>query len=143
MARRNVFRKPPLLHRFEFPEVKPHALFELLRGQRLIVGERAEEGVGDYYGDDGQKDNFVNNFRFGRQFFGEDVVEDKESQNEGEYKRNEVMVQIHHPLNSQHHRHITDVHRRKGGDKVKKFFVFNRQAEKKHGHYKNKGDNDT
>ena len=40
----------PLLYRFQFPEVKPDALLELLGGERLIIGERAEEFVspGDY-----------------------------------------------------------------------------------------------
>ena len=39
-----------LLNRFQFPEIKPDSFFKLLGGERLIVGERAEEFVssGDY-----------------------------------------------------------------------------------------------
>ena len=34
-----------LFYRFQFPELEPDSFFKLLGGERLIVGERAEEFV--------------------------------------------------------------------------------------------------
>ena len=64
-----------LLKHFQFPEIKPDSLIELLGSERFVVSERAVELIGgdDYQDEQGKK--FVSGFFAIRKLFAGDIIE--------------------------------------------------------------------